>query len=412
MTDNTADEGLWLPNDIWANIASFLDYEDLIRFRLLCSATQSVLILQPLYNRLCALDEVSPSILPEEGGLIFFKQAFEKIHTQQQSEIKYLIKPHPDRMAEYGQVLQENAPASLQSLETRNVALDKINSDIIRARIDITKSYLNLDKISITRLPVALFQEPSYVNFWKNLAYLSCENNQLTALNVQGLVALQSLYCSHNQLTTLDVQGLISLQILDCNNNQLTELNIQNLTELEQLWCRKNCLTELNAQGLTKLKKLWCEWNLLTTLNVQGSTGLENLNCNNNPLTTLILTGVHANTKNDYAKLERTLLFNKLSTAQSPQATQAIIRRLGNDYTLKNCLKYCTAQDAAKLFTSKSVNSAYRSAYSVLAKASAFLPSFVTTNAGLKRKRDEEIDTEELSEEPDKQPALKKRKKK
>ena len=72
----------------------------------------------------------------------------------------------------------------------------------------------------------------------------------LTALNVQGLTALQVLNCSYNQLTELNVQGCTSLQVLLCWSNQLTELNLQGLTSLDRLWCWGN---QLNAQAMTKL---------------------------------------------------------------------------------------------------------------------------------------------------------------
>jgi hypothetical protein len=54
------------------------------------------------------------------------------------------------------------------------------------------------------------------------LAYLGCQNNQLTTLDVAGLSALVYLDCDTNQLTTLDVSGLSALVYLDCDTNQLT----------------------------------------------------------------------------------------------------------------------------------------------------------------------------------------------
>ena len=56
------------------------------------------------------------------------------------------------------------------------------------------------------------------------------ENKQtLTALNVQGLTALQKLECWKNQLTELNVQGCAALQKLGCYSNQL---NAQTMTEI------------------------------------------------------------------------------------------------------------------------------------------------------------------------------------
>ena len=406
MTDNAThhNKDPWLPGETWANAASFLDNVDFARFRQLCKFAQSIgsqaTILQPLYNRLYALDETLPTRLPQEDTLIAFKQAFEKIQARQQFEMAYLTKHHPVMMKkpEYIQVFQENTTESLQALEAKNATLDEINSEIIRAKINLNKPRLNLMNAHITRLPVALFQEPAYVNFWKNLIHLSCSQNKLTTLNVQKLTKLQQLWCSKNQLSTLKVQGLMALGWLSCHNNKLTNLNVQGLVALQWLACDNNQLTILNVQGLATLQRLECE---------------------SNPLKTLILTGVHANTKNKYAELEKKLLFNKLSQSESSTARQAIIRRLSTDYTYQNCLKYCPIY-AAKLFAFDSANSAYHFTSSALSQVSAFLPSFSfgmanhsTENTSLKRKRnEEEVCIESPSDESDNQPDTKKRKRK
>ena len=93
---------------------------------------------------------------------------------------------------------------------------------------------------------------------------LNCRINQLTALNVQGLTALQGLNCWSNRLTALNVQGLTALQTLYCAENQLTALNVQGLTALRWLNCGGNQLAALNVQGCTALKDLRCFGNRLT----------------------------------------------------------------------------------------------------------------------------------------------------
>ena len=123
---------------------------------------------------------------------------------------------------------------------------------------------------------------------------LYCNNNQLTELNVQGLTALQKLECGYNQLTELNVQGLTALQKLECGGNQLTALNVQGLTALQGLWCDSNKLAELNVQGLTDLGTLHCNGNQLTALNVQGLAALKNLGCIRNQLTALNVQGLTA----------------------------------------------------------------------------------------------------------------------
>ena len=123
---------------------------------------------------------------------------------------------------------------------------------------------------------------------------LYCYDNQLTALNVQGLSALQVLDCYENQLTALNMQGCTALKELWCNSNQLTALNVQGCTALKGLWCDCNRLTELNAQGCTSLQMLDCWNNPLTALNVQGLSALGWLNCGGNGLTALNVQGLTA----------------------------------------------------------------------------------------------------------------------
>ena len=139
-----------------------------------------------------------------------------------------------------------------------------------------------------------------------NITGLSCSDNQLTSLNVQGLTALQKLFCGGNKLTALNVQGLTALQELWCSGNQLPELNVQGLTALQKLECRDNQLTELNVQGLTALQKLECWKNQLTELNVQGCAALQKLGCYSNQLNakamTELLNALPARTAGDDAK--------------------------------------------------------------------------------------------------------------
>jgi len=125
-----------------------------------------------------------------------------------------------------------------------------------------------------------------------NLSLLDCSTNKLTSLHVQGLKNLQSINCITNLLNSLDLQGLINLKYLSCSENQLTSLNVQGLTNLTDLSCSENQLTSLNIQGLTNLTDLYCYENQLTSLNVQGLTNLTDLSCHENQLTSLNVQGL------------------------------------------------------------------------------------------------------------------------
>ncbi len=320
---------------------------------------------------------------------------FDNAWIRQKQEIDYLTEHHLTLMQEHAQLLQQNSTPSLESLEVRESILDKINGEIVTAKINLNDTKLNLMDAHITRLPISLFQAKGYLDFWQNLTHLYCSNNRLTTLNVQGLAALKLLWCSQNQLTSLNVQGLARLKELLCDNNQLTTLNVQ---------------------GLAQLKGLYCSDNQLTTLNVQRLMALQILDCANNPLKTLILTGVHADVKNKHAELERSLLFQQLSQADSSEVRQGIIARLGADYTYTNYLIYCGPISAAKLFSSDSLNGVYNFASAALTQASTFLPSFGVNNNSdnldPRRMRDKnEMQLDEVSEESDGEPEFKRARK-
>ena len=121
---------------------------------------------------------------------------------------------------------------------------------------------------------------------------LDCSNNELTALDVRELTALQELDCYNNQLTDLDTSGLTTLKELNCSKNQLKTLNVKGCTALEELLCGNNQLTSLDASGLTTLKMLGCNGNQLASLNVSGCIALETLGCFRNQLTALNVQGL------------------------------------------------------------------------------------------------------------------------
>lgn len=93
---------------------------------------------------------------------------------------------------------------------------------------------------------------------------------------------LISLSCDNNQLTYLDVSKFYSLQKLYCNNNQLTGLNLYEVWNLSTLNCSYNRITTLDVYG--GINDLNCYGNRLSKLDVSYCTSLKTLNCNRNNL--------------------------------------------------------------------------------------------------------------------------------
>ena len=125
------------------------------------------------------------------------------------------------------------------------------------------------------------------IEFFPNLTYLSCWENQLTELDVSKNTALKELFCFSNQLTALDVSKNTALEILSCSDNQLTELDVSKNTALTALECHVNQLTALDVSKNTALETLICSDNQLTELDVSNNTALTELACYLNQLTAL-----------------------------------------------------------------------------------------------------------------------------
>ena len=136
-------------------------------------------------------------------------------------------------------------------------------------------------------------------NFLTNIGFtglsflnsIICSRNQFTSIDFSGLSNLKYIYCgNNNNLTSLNLNGLINLEIIDCKNASLTNLNVSDLENLKNLFCSNNLISALNMSSLTNISILSCSFNLLTDLTFYtNNNNLRILECANNLLTNLIL---------------------------------------------------------------------------------------------------------------------------
>ena len=115
------------------------------------------------------------------------------------------------------------------------------------------------------------------IEFFTELKYLYCTNNQLSSLNTSDNTKLEILDCSNNRLTTLDVGGNANLEELTCDHNQIGELNLQNNTALENLKCNNNRLSALDLNKNANLVYCTCEGNALKKLTISDNGTLSAL---------------------------------------------------------------------------------------------------------------------------------------
>lgn len=144
------------------------------------------------------------------------------------------------------------------------------------------------------------------IEYFPNLTYLYCNNNNLTELDISKNPKLKILYCNRNKLTQLDYSANEELSELYCNNNELQSLSgihpaltklqcsgnkistmTLNAPKLTSLMCSKNKLTGLGSSHLPELKTLDCSSNQLTYLLIEDCTKLERLYCSSNKLKNL-----------------------------------------------------------------------------------------------------------------------------
>ena len=124
------------------------------------------------------------------------------------------------------------------------------------------------------------------IEYFTNLEYLLCQDNQLTTLDVSKNTKLKELSCYNNRLTSLVVSNT-ALTSLGCSNNQLTTLDVGNNEELNYLYCENNQLTTLDVSENAALQELDCSGNQLTELDVSKNKALQKLDCSGNQLTEL-----------------------------------------------------------------------------------------------------------------------------
>lgn len=91
------------------------------------------------------------------------------------------------------------------------------------------------------------------VEYFTELEYLACDNNNLTALDVSRNTKLRELYCSYNDLSSLDLSQNAALYDLACIGDNLTSLDLSHNPELTYLGCTFNSIDTLDISSNPKL---------------------------------------------------------------------------------------------------------------------------------------------------------------
>ncbi|MEW5675221.1 T9SS type A sorting domain-containing protein [Flavobacterium enshiense] len=186
-----------------------------------------------------------------------------------------------------------------------NIRIDTNNNGEIEVSEAANVEILHISGVNITSLVG--------INSFANLEILTCNNTQVSNIELSNLDKINGIGLLNHQSTSLSIVGqslgtLSDYVSIDCsnssvlsnlqisgvqvrgmisstNNNQLTSLTLTNLPNISELYCNNNQLTSLTFSGVG-LGILDCSNNQLTNLDFHG-TSLASINCSNNLLTNL-----------------------------------------------------------------------------------------------------------------------------
>jgi len=150
-------------------------------------------------------------------------------------------------------------------------------------------SFTNLEKLNINSS--AGFSGTLDMTALTHLKYLTCDHSNITGLNLNGLVELDTLTASHNDIATIDLSQLAHLKLVDLSWSEVTSLDLSNHVELEILDCQHSAVATLNVNGCSNLKRLKCQNSYLTSLDAGNLSHLEELFANSSELASLNVTG-------------------------------------------------------------------------------------------------------------------------
>ncbi|TCI84734.1 T9SS type A sorting domain-containing protein [Tenacibaculum sp. M341] len=124
------------------------------------------------------------------------------------------------------------------------------------------------------------------IEYFVNIRELSCEENNITSLNLEKNTKLVKLFCGNNSnLTTINITNCPQLEDISAGNTSLNSIDLSNNTLLEELFLQNGNLTSLNVSSCTKLNYLNCSSNQIESLDLIANSDITTLRAGYNNLT-------------------------------------------------------------------------------------------------------------------------------
>lgn len=163
-------------------------------------------------------------------------------------------------------------------------ALIDLNYDDILDGQVLTTNIQNVIELNVANKNIA---DLTGIQDFSDLEILSCQNNNLSQLNISGNATLNTLFCFENELISLDTSSNLSLVELNFRNNYITSFDVSQNQALLALTCGNNPLSTLDISQNINLTSLNAYSSTLTSIDLSQNINLRGISIPNNSLTSL-----------------------------------------------------------------------------------------------------------------------------
>lgn len=128
-----------------------------------------------------------------------------------------------------------------------------------------------------------------------NLGILTCDGNNIAALDVSGMTKLRALSCSESPLlTSLNVSGCENLETLNLSYSAVGSIDLSQTPKLKSIEARGEYkdlqpLEALDLSACPAVEKIDAQYSNLSSLNITGCAALENVSLRHTKITALDL---------------------------------------------------------------------------------------------------------------------------
>lgn len=179
------------------------------------------------------------------------------------------------------------APTVLDDVEINETTFpDTSFREYISLNFDKDKNLLltteELNAVTYLFVPSKNISDLTGFSYFPNVAFLNCEDNLITSIDLKSFSNLRCIYISDNKLSQILFGESINLEEIYCSNNEISYLDTSLLSHLTKLYCDNNLLTTLDTSTLINLNELNCSKNRLYSIDLSTCTALEFFECKEN----------------------------------------------------------------------------------------------------------------------------------